>query len=250
MSPRPVMLLLAVLSVVYPGITDLLAHGSIILPISRVAHCRFGDSPENPSGAACAAAVFESGGPQFLYDWNGVRQGDADGQHQLFVPDGTLCSGNQPGFEGLDLPRSDWTTTTVTADASGRLDFVYQATAPHETQDMLFYITPQGWDPTEPLRWSDLDLVDDPLKPDVIDPFCHIQDVFLEDYPGISDQVYRMSCSLPNRVGRHLIYHVWQRSDSPEAFYACIDVEIEGILAVFRDGFESGTSGVWSFVAE
>jgi chitin-binding protein len=26
------------------------------------------------------------------------------------------------------------------------------------------------------------------------------------------------------KTGRHLIYVIWQRSDSPEAFYSCSDV--------------------------
>jgi len=41
--------------------------------------------------------------------------------------------------------------------------------------------------------------------------------------PGVGE-VYRMVCPLPVRSGRHVIYHVWQRDDSPEAFYACVDV--------------------------
>ncbi len=26
------------------------------------------------------------------------------------------------------------------------------------------------------------------------------------------------------KSGRHIIYSIWQRSDSPEAFYNCVDV--------------------------
>ncbi|MFD0344439.1 LAETG motif-containing sortase-dependent surface protein, partial [Streptomyces sp. NPDC127117] len=36
------------------------------------------------------------------------------------------------------------------------------------------------------------------------------------------DYVFRGS--VPARSGRHLIYSIWQRSDSPEAFYTCSDV--------------------------
>ncbi|MGW4801835.1 lytic polysaccharide monooxygenase, partial [Nonomuraea sp. NPDC004297] len=35
---------------------------------------------------------------------------------------------------------------------------------------------------------------------------------------------YTMTAKLPSRQGRHLIYAIWQRSDSPEAFYSCSDV--------------------------
>ena len=34
-----------------------------------------------------------------------------------------------------------------------------------------------------------------------------------------------MNCPLPpNKIGRHVIYAIWQRDDSPEAFYSCSDV--------------------------
>ena len=55
-----------------------------------------------------------------------------------------------------------------------------------------------------------------------------------------------MVCPLPPRTGRHVIYHVWQRDDSPEAFYACVDVLLRGGGPVFADGFESGGLGAWS----
>ena len=41
-----------------------------------------------------------------------------------------------------------------------------------------------------------------------------------------------MNCPLPQgKTGKHVIYNVWQRSDSPEAFYACIDVSFSGAVA-------------------
>lgn len=45
---------------------------------------------------------------------------------------------------------------------------------------------------------------------------------------------YVFDGKIPARSGRHLIYSIWQRSDSPEAFYTCSDV-------VF--GKDSGTAG-------
>lgn len=35
---------------------------------------------------------------------------------------------------------------------------------------------------------------------------------------------YEFSGTLPSKSGRHLLYKVWQRNDSPEAFYSCSDV--------------------------
>lgn len=222
----------------------ILAHGSMVTPASRVHKCRFDDNPENPQDPACAAAVAFAGTPQFLYDWNAIRQGDANGQHQLVVPDGELCSGGGSEYGGLDLPRDDWRATAIGPDGNGNFEFIYHATAPHSTEDMLFYITRQGWDPNQPLTWEDLDLIDDPGNPnDPIDPFCHLTSVTLEQMGQI--EVYRMICPLPVRSGRHVVYHVWQRDDSPEAFYACVDVLLNNNTSIFSSGFESGDLSDW-----
>ncbi len=245
-KPRLVWILLLVSAL---GAQGLWAHGSMLEPRSRVYKCRFDDNPENPADPACAAAVALAGTPQFLYDYAGIRQAKVAGQHQVWVPDGQLCSGGGPEYAGLDLPREDWRATSIEADALGQFEFIYRATAPHATQDMLFYITPQGWDPTQPLTWADLDAVDDPANPGVIDPFCHLTEATAVSYPQdptLTDLVYRMPCPLPERNGRHIIYHVWQRSDSPEAFYGCIDVLMGTSNQIFSDSFESGDFSAWS----
>ena len=187
--------------------SEIFAHGSMESPLSRVYNCRQ-ENPENPKSAACQAAV-ETGGVQALYDWNSVRQGNANGQHRALVPDGQLCSGGSPTFQGLDLARSDWVATPIMPDDAGNFEFVYHATAPHATQSMEFYITKDGYDPTKPLAWNDLEE----------QPFCTVTSVTLQN------QRYHMNCPLPqNKSGKHVIYHIWQRSDSPEAFYSCSDV--------------------------
>src|SRR5215212_122015 len=82
------------------------AHGSMGDPVSRVAQC-YAEGPESPKSAACEAAV-AAGGTQALYDWNGIRIGDANGRHQSLIPDGRLCSAGNDEFKGLDLDRADW----------------------------------------------------------------------------------------------------------------------------------------------
>ena len=187
------------------------AHGSMETPLSRIYNCRL-ENPENPKSAACRAAV-EVGGTQALYDWNSVRQGNANGQHRAVIPDGQLCGGGSTHFQGLDLARNDWAFTPISPDAAGNFEFIYHATAPHATRSMEFYVTINGYDPTKPLAWSDLES----------QPFCTITNVTLQN------QRYRMNCPLPQgKSGKHVIYNIWQRSDSAEAFYACIDVEFIG----------------------
>lgn len=189
-------------------------HGSMLIPESRIHYCRFGGNPENHTDPACRA-VIDAGGTQPVYDWNGVRQGDANSNHREIIPDGQLCSGGNPTFRGLDITRTDWRATSITPNTNGRFEFIYQATAPHAIKDMIFYITRDGWDSTQPLAWSDLD------------EFCRLGSVPLTTFEG--KNVYRMNCDLPSRTGRHTIFHIWQRSDSPEAFYACSDVVINGV---------------------
>ncbi len=190
------------------------AHGSMETPPSRVYGC-FLEGPENPKSAACKAAV-AAGGTQALYDWNGVNQGNANGNHQAVVPDGQLCGAGKALFKGLNLARSDWPSTAIAPDASGNFQFVYKASAPHATRYFDFYITKDGYNPEKPLAWSDLEPA----------PFCSITSVKLEN------GTYRMNCPLPQgKTGKHVIYNVWQRSDSPEAFYACIDVSFSGAVA-------------------
>lgn len=186
-----------------------LAHGTMATPASRVYACYQGN-PENPTNPACAAAKAVAGAQAF-YDWSGVNQANANGNHQAVVPDGKLCSGNNAKFRGLDLERSDWPTTPIRADANGRFVFEFKAPAPHATREWKFYVTRENWRPGNPLGWSDLEA------------FCT-----LGNTPLSADGTYKLECPLPKRSGPALIYNTWQRSDSGEAFYSCMDVEFEG----------------------
>ena len=183
------------------------AHGSMGDPVSRVSQC-YAEGPESPRSQACRAAV-AAGGTQALYDWNGVRIGDADGRHQELIPDGRLCSANNDEFKGLDLARADWPATSV---SSGPYTFRYRVTAPHKGT-FTVYLTKPGHDPARPLGWDDLDLAN---------PVATATD------PVASGGFYTFTGTLPERSGRQLLYAVWQRSDSPEAFYSCSDVTFGG----------------------
>ncbi|NJP52522.1 lytic polysaccharide monooxygenase [Streptomyces sp. SBST2-5] len=183
------------------------AHGSMGDPVSRVSQC-YAEGPESPKSAACKAAV-EAGGTQALYDWNGIRIGDAGGRHQELIPDGKLCSANNEEFKGLDLARTDWPATSVSA---GSYTFKYRVTAPHKGTFKV-YITKPGYDPSKPLSWDDLDLAN---------PVATATD------PAASGGFYTFSGTLPERSGKQLLYAIWQRSDSPEAFYSCSDVTFGG----------------------
>ncbi|MFF6993934.1 lytic polysaccharide monooxygenase [Streptomyces sp. NPDC008313] len=200
--------------------TPAAAHGSMGDPVSRVSQC-YAEGPESPRSAACAAAV-AAGGTQALYDWNGIRIGDANGRHQELIPDGKLCSAGNDEFKGLDLARSDWPATSV---SSGAYTFKYRVTAPHKGTFKV-YITKPGYDPSKPLAWGDLDLS---------------APVATKTDPVAAGGFYTFSGTLPERSGKHLLYAVWQRSDSPEAFYSCSDISYGGANGAGEAG--SGDSG-------
>ncbi|MCF4137625.1 lytic polysaccharide monooxygenase [Streptomyces sp. Tue 6430] len=198
------------------------AHGSMGDPVSRVAQC-YAEGPESPRSDACRAAV-AAGGTQALYDWNGIRIGDAAGRHRELIPDGRLCSADNAAFKGLDLARADWPATSV---RGGSATFRYRVTAPHKGT-FTVYVTRPGYDPARPLAWSDLDLEH---------PVATATD------PVAAGGFSTFSGTLPERSGRHVLYAVWQRSDSPEAFYSCSDVAFGGSESGAGSGSGSGAEG-------
>lgn len=182
------------------------AHGSMSNPASRIYRC-FTEGPENPKSAACKAAV-AVGESWPLYDWDEVNQPNADGNSRKIIPDGKLCSAGRDKYKGLDLPRADWPATNL--PAGGAYSFAYKTTARHPGSFEL-YITKQGYDPTKPLKWSDLE--DKPF--------------YNQNNPPVSGGAYQLNATIPaGHTGRHLIYSIWQRHkpDSGEAFYTCSDV--------------------------
>ena len=180
------------------------AHGSMQNPVSRVYEC-FLEGPEHPQTAPCQAAV-AIGGTQPLYDWNEIHLLNANGQSRQLIPDGKLCSAGTDKYQAFDQPRADWPATTM--PKTGPFTFQYKATAPHRGS-FEFFITRDGYDPTQPLKWSDL-----------APSFAKFVD------PPLVNGVYQMQAQLnfAGKTGRHLIYTIWQRSDSPEAFYTCSDI--------------------------
>ncbi|UBU13705.1 lytic polysaccharide monooxygenase auxiliary activity family 9 protein [Nonomuraea gerenzanensis] len=180
------------------------AHGALEDPLSRAAACGAEGPRQAANSAACRAAVRVSGGV-LPRSWDDLRVANVAGRDRQVVPDGKLCSGGLAAFKGLDLARADWPATTVRAGA--RFAFRYRGTIPHRGVFRL-YVTKKGYDPARPLRWADLERK----------PFLTVTD------PELKDGSYTFSGRLPVRSGRHLIYAVWQNSDTPDTYYSCSDV--------------------------
>ncbi|MFD0504034.1 lytic polysaccharide monooxygenase [Streptomyces chiangmaiensis] len=194
--------------------TPVLAHGAPTDPVSRVFAC----SPEGASRATapCRAAITANGAP--FTAWDNLRVANVNGRDRQIVPDGRLCSGGLPAYKGLDLARSDWPSTRLTPGSS--LTMAYSSTIPH-TGTFKLFLTKQGYDPTEPLTWSDL-----PAQ-----PFAQVTD------PPLTDGAYRIRAKLPaDRSGHHVLYTIWQNSSTTDTYYSCSDV-------VFPASAASGGAG-------
>ena len=194
------------------------AHGAPTAPLSRAAAC----GPEGGYAPmpACRAAVAAGAA---VREWDNIRVARVDGRDRERIPDGELCSGGLSAYRGLDLPRADWPATEVSA--GGRFTFRYRATIPHKGTFRL-YVTVDSYHPGKRLTWAD-------LEPR---PFLAVTD------PPLRDGAFRIPGRLPSgRSGRHLIYVIWQNSDTQDTYYSCSDVVFRP-SAKTAPGARSGTS--------
>ncbi|OKK17840.1 chitin-binding protein [Streptomyces sp. CB02488] len=123
--------------------------------------------------------------------------------------DGHICSGGNGRFSELDDPRGGaWPATKVTAGQN--YTFNWRIEARHATTDFRYYVTKDGYDPSQPLTRAD-------LEPQ---PFLTVP--FGGKLPG---STVTHSGVLPQKSGKHLILGVWTISDTGNAFYACSDVQ-------------------------
>ncbi|WP_406224481.1 lytic polysaccharide monooxygenase [Streptomyces canus] len=190
------------------------AHGAPTDPVSRVFAC----SPDGGSSgtAACRAAVAANGSP--FTAWDNLRVANVNGRDRQTIPDGKLCSGGLPAYQGLDLARSDWPSTRLSPGAT--LTMKYVSTIPH-TGTFRMYLTEPGYDPSKPLKWSDL-----PEQ-----PFAQVKD------PALTDGAYRIRMTLPkDRTGRQVLYTIWQNSSTADTYYSCSDVVFPAAADKAGDG--------------
>jgi len=213
------------------------AHGTPMSAGSRTWLCvKDGLTPQgnivtiNP---ACAEAQ-RTGGDTAYFNWFGHLQSAGAGRTVGFIPDGKLCSANNPTFSGFDLARDDWPVTHLTAGAS--IEFQYNNWAKHPGT-FFQYVTKDTYDPNRALTWNDIEGASS-TGPGT--PFNSVTDPQQIGGPGTVDGHYFWTARLPsNKTGRHIIYTVWSRSDSTETFYSCSDVVFDGgtgqVTGVNRD---------------
>ncbi|MEU4622765.1 lytic polysaccharide monooxygenase [Actinoplanes sp. NPDC023801] len=176
-----------------------MAHGAPMTPISRSAAC--GGNGTQRGAAACKAALKATDG--FLGAYDNLRLANVK-DDRARVPDGKLCSAGIDLYRGLDLARDDFPSTKV--QSGQKLRISYRGTIPHQGSFRL-YLTRAGYDPAKKLTWDDLG-----------SPLADIKD------PPLTDGAYRMRVTLPKRTGRHILYVVWETSNTPDTYYSCSDL--------------------------
>lgn len=213
-------LLLSAFGIVLLGQSSAQAHGVAMMPGSRTYLC-YEDALSatgalTPTNPACAAALAQSGSTS-LYNWFAVLDSNAAGRGQGYVPDGTLCSaGNKSpyDFAAYNAARDDWPRTHLTSGSSIQLQYSNWAAHPGTFR---VYVTKQGWSPTTPLAWADLEQIGSSTNPPAVGS------------PGTDGGHYYWDQALPaNRSGNALIFIQWVRSDSNENFFSCSDIAFDG----------------------
>ncbi|HZE41679.1 MAG TPA: lytic polysaccharide monooxygenase [Stackebrandtia sp.] len=169
------------------------AHGYNDNPPSRQALCHAG------TVADCGDIQYE---PQSV---EGPKGFPAAGP-----ADGSICSAGHGNFSQLDDPRGgDWPATSIN---TGAQTFHWTLTAQHSTDKWEYFITKDGWDPSQPLTRASLE----------DQPFFTQSDGGAKPPASVD-----LNVDVPsNKHGRHLILGVWTINDTANAFYSCMDVTI------------------------
>ncbi|MET7418817.1 lytic polysaccharide monooxygenase [Dactylosporangium sp. NPDC005555] len=192
------------------------AHGVAMVPGSRTYLCYVDGLRATgqiiPTNPACADAVAQ-GGQQPLYDWFGVLRSDAGGRTTGFIPDGQICGAGTTKYAAYNAARADWPVTHLTAGSTIQLRYSNWAAHPGTFH---LYVTRDGWSPTTPLAWGDLE------------PFWSSTDPPQSGPPGALNYYY-FNTTLPSaKTGRHMLFVQWVRSDSQENFFSCSDIAFDG----------------------
>ncbi|GIG41845.1 lytic polysaccharide monooxygenase [Cellulomonas phragmiteti] len=197
------------------------AHGGLTNPPTRTYVCytdglaggqAAGEAGNmRPTNPACVNA-FADGNYSF-YNWYGNLLGTIAGRHET-IADGKLC-GPDSRFGAYNTPSSAWPTTRVTPGQT--MTFQYAAVAQHPGY-FTTWITKDGWNQSQPIGWDDLEPA----------PFDRVLDPPIRA-GGPAGPEYWWNVKLPsNKSGKHVLFNIWERTDSPESFYNCVDVDFGG----------------------
>ncbi|MDG1854037.1 MAG: lytic polysaccharide monooxygenase [Verrucomicrobiales bacterium] len=190
-------------------ITNVFSHGSVGDPVSR-SYRIFQENPESPKDVASLAAI-ETAGTQSFYDWHEVSRlvpeydPESIEAYRAIIPDNQLAGAGRQKYSGLDLVRDDWPATSVNP---GPYPVIFDAWTPHDPSYFLAFITREDWTPDQTLKWDDLESLSG-------------TDLVVRD-----GNYYRFTVNFPPRIGKHILYVIWQRNDpAGEVFFSTSDID-------------------------
>ncbi|MDG2306815.1 MAG: lytic polysaccharide monooxygenase [Candidatus Binatia bacterium] len=185
------MMLTAALAAAVTLPANAFAHGYLSSPASRALLCKDGVNRD------CGSVQYE---PQSVEGAQGFPLGGP--------PDGSIASAGLSTFSPLDIQTpTRWHKQDI---RSGPNLFSWRFTANHVTRDWRYYITQDDWDWAQPLTRDAFDLT----------PFCVVDGGMVRPPMTVEH-----ACTVPPRVGNHVILGVWDVGDTAAAFYNVIDVQ-------------------------
>ncbi|MCW6657820.1 lytic polysaccharide monooxygenase [Yersinia ruckeri] len=193
---QPIAFILFFLFIIFSQLSSFAqAHGYIQYPASRSYLCQLGNNIQ------CGFLQYE---PQSVEGKkNFPEYGPADG---------VIASAGVGMFAPLDIQTpTRWFKSNI---YSGPITFTWNITVTHSTTRWRYFITKQNWNKSAPLSRASFNLT----------PFCQYN-----DYGSIPGKSVTHQCILPNNhTGYNIILGVWDISDTSNAFYQVIDVNIIG----------------------
>jgi predicted carbohydrate-binding protein with CBM5 and CBM33 domain len=196
------------------------AHGNVTGPASRNYGCweRWGSKFQDPTMATVDPMCWQAwqADPNAMWNWNGLYREGVAGDHQGAIPDGQLCSAGhtQSGrYNALDVV-GDWTAASV----GNSFDVTLFDGAGHGADYVWVYVTKPGFNPvTQALKWSDLEMV------------SQIGNTPAAQWtPVTGGQTVTLPVRLSGRIGRAMVYTIWQASHLDQSYYFCSDINFSG----------------------
>ena len=183
------------------------AHGSIVDPASRSYGCwkRWGSDHMNPDMETKTPCAGRRGRPTPTPCGTGWPVRETSPATPAASPTGSCAAPATPRAAGT----TRWTTRARGRPPNVGSNFTVKLhdQASHGADYFGVYVTKQGFDPTtQPLGWSDLELVDDDRQ--VTRPA----------------QDHRSTSTPPGRTGHHIVYTIWQASHLDQTYFICSDV--------------------------
>lgn len=199
------------------------AHGLMVEPASRNALCGLIEKPDQASSQHCKDAFAND--PNGGYSFMSVLTHNVGRKGVTPLPK-NVCGFDSETWRGGATPWDKATHWPAQPAKAGAKDIVWNISwGPHfdDTEEFRYWITKPNfvYDANKPLAWTDFEE----------QAFCALN--YDDKNPNANPHVvpnkinatFKTTCTLPSRVGRHVVYGEWGRNlYTYERFHGCIDM--------------------------